>query len=107
VAQNQEIPSFQSTIELAQGDSSGMDIQEFEQARISLAALIKEKNPQFTEIQLEKFGIKQPDGSIKTANELLADSDGGPEALVQIAKGVDPIADKEESKGIFGFFGGD
>ena len=55
----------------------------------------------------EKFGIKQPDGSIKTANELLADSDGGPEALVQIAKGVDPIADKEESKGIFGFFGGD
>jgi len=107
VAQNQEIPSFQSTIELAQGDSSGMDIQEFEQARISLAALIKEKNPQFTEIQLEKFGIEQPDGSIKTANELLADSDGGPEALVQIAKGVDPIADKEESKGIFGFFGGD
>ena len=108
VAQNQEIPSFQSTIELAQGDSSGMDIQEFGQARISLAALIKEKNPEFTEIQLEKFGIEQPDGSIKTANELLADSDGSPEALVQIAKGVDPIADKEESKGgILGFFGGD
>lgn len=110
VAQNQEIPSFQSTIELAQGDSSGMDIQEFEQARISLAGLIQGRNPQFTKIELEKFGIEQPDGSIKTANELLADSDGGPEALVQIAKGVKPIADKEESKGgIFGFniFGGD
>ena len=107
VAQNQEIPSFQSTIELAQGDSSGMDIEEFERARLSLATLIKEKNPEFTKIELESFGIEQPDGSIKTANELLADSDGGPEALVQIAKGVDPIADKEESKGIFGFFGGD
>lgn len=107
VAQNQEIPSFQSTIELAQGDSSGMDIQEFERARISLAGLIQGRNPEFTEIELEKFGIKQPDGSIKTANELLADSDGGPEALVQIAKGVEPIADKEESKGgILGFFGG-
>lgn len=107
VAQNQEIPSFQSTIELAQGDSSGMDVSEYIQAETLLASKLQGLNPNI-DINLNDFVIPQEGGSPIPVTTALANSSGDPADIEFIANNAQLQAVPEkESKGIFGFFGGD
>tara|TARA_E500000305_G_scaffold111515_2_gene125067 strand:- start:1330 stop:2412 length:1083 start_codon:yes stop_codon:yes gene_type:complete len=108
VAQNQEIPSFQSTIELAQGDSSGMDVSEYIQAQTLLASKLQGLNPNIDKINLNDFVIPQEGGSPIPVTTALANSSGDPADIEFIANNAQLQAVPEkESKGIFGFFGGD
>jgi hypothetical protein len=108
VAQNQEIPSFQSTIELAQGDSSGMDVSEYIQAQTLLASKLQGLNPNIDKINLNDFVIPQEGGSPIPVTTALANSSGDPADVEFIANNAQLQAVPEkESKGIFGFFGGD
>ena len=108
VAQNQEIPSFQSTIELAQGDSSGMDISEYIQAQTLLASKLQGLNPNIDKINLNDFVIPQEGGSPIPVTTALANSSGDPADVEFIANNAQLQAVPEkESKGIFGFFSGD
>lgn len=108
VAQNQEIPSFQSTIELAQGDSSGMDVSEYIQAQALLTSKIQGLNPNIDKINLNEFVIPQEDGAPIPVTTALANSSGDPVDIEFIANNAELKAVPEkESKGIFGFFGGD
>ena len=110
VAQNQEIPSFQSTIELAQGDSSGMDVSEYIQAQALLTSKIQGLNPNIDKINLNEFVIPQEDGARIPVTTALANSSGDPAEIEFIANNAELKAvPEEESKGIFGFniFGGD
>jgi len=110
VAQNQEIPSFQSTIELAQGDSSGMDVSEYIQAQTLLASKLQGLNPDIDKINLNEFVIAQEGGAPIPVTTALANSSGDPADIEFIANNAELKAvPEEESKGIFGFniFGGD
>ena len=108
VAQNQEIPSFQSTIELAQGDSSGMDVSEYIQAQALLTSKIQGLNPNIDKINLNEFVIPQEDGAPIPVTTALANSSGDPVDIEFIANNAELKAVPEkESKCIFGFFGGD
>jgi|TARA_E500000318_G_scaffold47840_1_gene45012 hypothetical protein len=108
VAQNQEIPSFQSTIELAQGDSSGMDVSEYIQAQTLLASKLQGLNPNIDKINLNDFVIPQEGGSPIPVTTALANSSGDPADIEFIANNAQLQAVPEkESKGIFGFFSGD
>ena len=108
VAQNQEIPSFQSTIELAQGDSSGMDVSEYIQAQTLLASKLQGLNPNIDKINLNDFVVPQEGGSPIPVTTALANSSGDPADIEFIANNAQLQAVPEkESKGIFGFFSGD
>jgi hypothetical protein len=108
VAQNQEIPSFQSTIELAQGDSSGMDVSEYIQAQTLLASKLQGLNPNIDKINLNDFVIPQEGGSPIPVTTALANSSGDPADIEFIAnKAQLQAVPEKESKGIFGFFSGD